>query len=174
MDYSLRFSSTSLKPMYLPRISFKSFIAVEITGLLLPQLGAPVINYLYMTLYGTLDTSTVNVISNYFILLWSKCLIAKRRKEVKTVEYLSLLMPPKLVMKQSIKLNQAAMRSHFIKCFEEPLNNLEEPLLVPSAQLILRPQKLHDTQLQINWGHFFLLGKLIAYLISILLLKLLS
>ena len=80
------------------------------------------------SLYGTLDTSTVNVISNLF-LLRSKCLIAKSRKEVKTVEsaiaYATAIGHG--VDPASIKLNQAAMRRHLIKCFEENL------YLFPSA-----------------------------------------
>ena len=47
------------------------------------------------SLYGTLDTATLDVIANLF---HSSVVSVKSRKEVNTVDYLSLLMPLQLDM----------------------------------------------------------------------------
>ena len=101
--------------------------------MLLPQLGAPVMKYLYVhdSLYGTLDTSTVNVISNLFHSSSVKMLDCQKQEGGKDCGIFAIAYATAIghgVDPASIKLNQAAMRSHLIKCFEE-----ENLYLFPSA-----------------------------------------
>ena len=83
------------------------------------------------SLYGTLDTSTANVISNLFHSSLVKMLDCQKQEGGKDCGVLAIAYATAIghgVDPASIKLNQAAMRSHLIKYFEE-----ENLYLFPSA-----------------------------------------
>ena len=76
----------------------------------------------YDSVYSTLDTATLDVIANLFHSSTVKMLKCQKQEGGKDFGIFAIAYATAIghrVDPTSIKLNQAAMRSHLIKCFEE-------------------------------------------------------
>ena len=91
-----------------------------ITGSLYQWLGEPVM--VYDSVYSILDTATLDVIVNLFHSSMVKMLKCQKQEGGKDCGLFAIAYATAIghrVDPTSVKLNQAAIRSHLIKCFKE-------------------------------------------------------